>query len=387
MAYPSPAIAPEFAEQQSIYPVGINQRRAPVLPEESLDSRIELVNRGLPNGGVPWFNLQHRVPQESSRLGAERRSQKPPSFEAAAPTSGNTAFLDQGAKDKNGKGKISDGNRHDGDIVGELEDLNTDLTMFEGIPKYESLVSETERIVLPPLNLVDVTPPSTLGSSSMVGWKPELDPEFQKEALWHRDHGGDFSFKVPETPSDIESLQQALEITRMDFWVRCPFNSYPDLLAAQHQGESYASQHWRLQHAFRRIWEMAPLLGSRPAPALYRLPGWVSGFDARYWTPYAWGVDDLSRAYYGGLVMMADEKNAKGRDKMNIQEWKNRLKGYALTLDINKQEAKTKARQSTGSRAVNRGPRARGGRKSQGSGRGAQGSGRGSQGMFGTFQA
>ncbi len=170
------------------------------------------MNRGLPNGGIPRFNLQHHVPQESSRLIAEKRSQEPPSPEAAAPTSGNTNLLDQAIKDGNDKGKNTIGTRYDRDDAGESEDLNRDLTMFEGTPKNQSLVPEAEGMVLPPWDQVDIAPPSTSGLSSIKEWKPELDPEFQKEAVWNLDQWGDFRFRVPETPSDIESLQQALEI-------------------------------------------------------------------------------------------------------------------------------------------------------------------------------
>ncbi len=144
---------------------------------------------------------------------------------------------------------------------------------------------------------------------------------------------------------------------------------YPAYLAAQHKGESYASQHRRLQHAFCRIWQMARLEDSSPAPALYRLPGWIFGFDARYWRPFAWGVDHPSKFYNEGLTIMADEKNAKGLEKMNFWEWKERLEDYALMLEVEKQEAKTEPRQSTGSRAANRRLRARGGRGSRKSGR------------------
>ena len=149
-------------------------------------------------------------------------------------------------------------------------------------------------------------------------WNPEMDIDFQLDEQWNLEKWGDFRFKVPADPDDIESLQQALEITRMDFWIQNPTEQYPEDLS-QYKGKSYGCQHRRLQHAFCRIWRQSE---NQPCPELYRLPQWMFGFQNCYWKPSSWGYDKRSNAYYQFLADMAMEKKENGQQSLDYQECK-----------------------------------------------------------------
>ena len=203
------------------------------------------------------------------------------------------------------------------------EDLDKDLSMFEDTPRDASILSETEELILPPFD----TPapddsPSLSTLTAMTEWEPSLDREFRTEAVEYLKNWNDFRFKIPQTIYDIESLQQALEMSRMDFWIRNPSQKYP-VGFFQYKRESYASQHRRLQWSLCRVWQA---LEEGPPPQLFRLPPWMFGFEAGYWKPSNWGFNRKSNAYNQGLVDMAAEKREIGLRRMDYSDWREKLK-------------------------------------------------------------
>lgn len=342
MQYPKPATAPETAEEHSIYPMNRQMRRDRGLDtEETLDTFIAQMDPGLGNGN-PEFDLQRQVQKAVYQLWVDKG--KPMAGPPARPAPRVSETLDERRRDRSDretsggnpapsqKGKETsmvpdesmvnwDGAKDSG------EDVERDMTVFEDTPPDASLVPEREEWNLPPFNepTEPIQPAPLTALYTLPTWDPSLDPDYQLEAQWNLEKWDDFRFKVPSTDSDRDSLQQALEITRMDFWIRNPYKGYPRVdHRATDRGESYGSQHRRLQHAFCRIWREYDAEGG-PAPELYRLPAWIFGFEACFWRPASWGMDKRSEVYHRGLSEMAAEKYAKGLQGLNYWNWKAKL--------------------------------------------------------------
>ena len=341
MQYPENAVAPETPEELSIYPIGSRQRR--VSAEEVADSVVTRLEPGEEYG--PEWNLQHFIKQESDRLWAEKRSKMlDPS------TSGMTTVKEPGRLDPN-IGFELDGGILEGTSIPVGTIPNTRYVLHESMrwidvadpdqqdpstsdrpPGDESLLSEIPEWVLPPWDQpTPPSPPSLSTLSAMPSWAPSLDAAYQTSLLTHLPHSTDMRFQPPQTPTDIASLQHALEMTRMDFWLQSPTETYPaDLSRYGH--ESYASQHRRLQHAFCRVWREYRAETTAP-PELFRLPGWMFGFGCGDWTPSSWGVGGRARAYNGVLAEMAGEKREKGLEGVVYREWKGRIAATEGLLD------------------------------------------------------
>ena len=203
------------------------------------------------------------------------------------------------------------------------DDFDKDLSMFEDTPRDASILSESEEWILPPFDTPAPDDPPILSTlTAMTEWKPSLDREFRTEAVEYLENWNDFRFKIPRTIHDIESLQQALEMSRMDYWIRNPAQRYP-VGFFQYKRESYASQHRRLQWSLCRIWQE---FEKEPPPQLFRLPPWMFGFEPHYWKPSSWGFNRKSNAYNQGLVDMAAEKSKNGLRHMDYSYWRETLK-------------------------------------------------------------
>ena len=299
------------------------------LPPPPVTGPIDNLDRG--------FNFQEDVQRSIIRLWAEKQRKMPPPSLAV---SNNTNSTVQGRVPPININTTTNtphprpDNMPNFVLGSDSEDLDRDFTMFDDTPRDRNMVTEKEWSFYP---YDQPEPDRTLSLSrlpSLEEWVPELDTNFQLEAQWHLDNESDYRFKAPKTSNDVASLQQALEITRMDFWIRNPRQTYPPDLS-QHKRESYGSQHRRLQHAFSRICRE---VGNEPAPELYRLPAWMFGFAPYYWTPSTWGVDKRSRVYNQGLVEMAAEKNEKGVHGVDYLRWKATLEGLVRVVE---EEART----------------------------------------------
>ena len=332
MQYPKPATAPETAEEHSIYPMNRQMRRdRGDGAEETLDTFIAQMDPGLGNGD-PEFDLQHQVQKAAFQLWVDKGKPMapPPAGEHSRDPSDRETSGGKPTSSQKGKETATDFDESmvnwDGARDSE-EDVERDLTIFEDTLPDASLVPEREEWNLPPYNEPDepIQPAPLTVLYTLPTWDPSLDPDYQLEAQWNLEKWDDFRFKVPSTDSGMDSLQQALEITRMDFWIRNPYQGYPRVgHRAVDRGESYGSQHRRLQHAFCRLWRGYDAEGG-PAPELYRLPAWIFGFEACYWRPASWGMDKRSEVYNRGLSEMAAEKNAKGLQGVNYRNWKAKL--------------------------------------------------------------
>lgn len=332
MLYPANAQHSETPEKLSIYPVTNKMLKTPVSAEESTDPHLA---PGPWNDWDPEFDLQYQVQKECGRLWIEKHNKMSPQPNPAAVKS---EMISQ--PDKN-TGHQSDARKSDGDTTTREKTKNTrrvlhesmgwenaaspenskiDFSMFDEFSRDQSILPEIEEWVLPPWDTVDDAPSPT-DLSSIAEWDPSLDLEFQNEAQENLEKWSDCRFKVSQTPADIESLQRALEITRMDFWIKNPNERYPEDLS-QYETESYASQQRRLQHAFCRSWRR--FHGTIP-PELFRLPNWMLGFEECYWKPSSWGYDRRSNAYNQGLAKMAAEKKEMGLWSVDYREWKARL--------------------------------------------------------------
>ena len=321
MIYKKIAIPPETLEEHSIYPVGDRLRKVPQ-SEESLDSQMG-PERGYSRN--PELNLQYQVRNEITRLWVEKHSKTAEDTDRLDRDTGHQSGVVKSDGDPTIREEIPNSRRvlheslewHDDS---DAENLDKGLTVFADTPRDEGIVEERGEWLLPPWDVPDpIHAPSLTALSSMTEWDPEADIDFQTEA---RAGWSDCRFKVPQTPADIESLQKALEITRMDFWIRSPNERYPEDLS-QYKKESYGSQHRRLQHAFCIIWRD---LETEAPPALYRLPEWMFGFEYCYWKPSSWGHNRRSNAYNEGLAAMAAEKNEKSLENLRYQDWKAKLK-------------------------------------------------------------
>ena len=209
------------------------------------------------------------------------------------------------------------------DDVMDHEDFDKDLSMFEDTPRDASILSETEEWILPPFDTpVPEDPPSLSTLTAMTEWRRSLDGEFMTEAAEYFEKWNDFRFKAPRTIHDVESLQQALEMSRMDFWIRNPAQRYP-VGFFQYKRESYASQHRRLQWSLCKIWQE---FEKEPAPQLFRLPPWMFGFESCYWKPSSWGFNRKSNAYNQGLADMAAEKRENRLRHLDYSYWREALK-------------------------------------------------------------
>ena len=351
MLYGANAIPPATRQEHSIYPVNSQLRKDLGLPEASAEPKMrprnveamqKIEDRRLKEyvqGEKATRSLQNEFWKDSQRLHAEKESRMNIPSRPTTATSENTNRQDRSA-DHQSDVEISESSTSRGkarETLGDspknvnwddgtsLADPEGDFTMFDDTPSDQYLVEEKEEVVYSPWNIIEPNhTPSLSALSSMTSWDPKLDQPFQIDAEWNLEKWDDFRFKVPQTPTDIESLQQALEITRMDFWVRNPVERYPEDLS-QYKRESYGSQHRRLQHAFWRIWQD---FHREPPPELYRLPSWMSGFNECYWKPSSWGIDIRSRAYYQGLADMAATKNERGLQSLDLRDWKARLKEH-----------------------------------------------------------
>lgn len=323
MPYEANAIAPATQREHSIYPVNSQLQKIPAHPEASIHPKMRPRDlegnqkheawrlKGYLQAEKETRGLQREVWKEGQRLQAEKESRVNIPSKSTTATSENTKRPDRNAD-----------HQSDVEIIGDSADSESDFTMFDDTPRDRYLVEEKEEMVFSPWNVTEPNhTPSLSALSSMTEWDPQLDQAFQIDAEWNLSKWDDMRFKVPQTPTDIESLQQALEITRMDFWVRNPIEEYPDDLS-QYGRESYGSQHRRLQHAFCRIWQT---YYSEPPPELYRLPAWNFGFDECYWKPSSWGFDTRSTAYNQGLADMAAAKDEKGLQSLDLRHWKARL--------------------------------------------------------------
>lgn len=332
--YETNAMPPAFPQENSIYPVNSQLRRVSVRVEASTDPKRR---PSAQNNWNPQFSLQNQVRRECERLWTEKESKM------RSPSRPTTAISEKTNRVDRNTDHQSDGKVPAGDSISREKTEDTlgvwlgsiyrdnetdpaysdrDLTMFEDTPRDQYLVKKREKWVYYPWNIIEPDhTPSLSALSSMTEWDPELDKAFQIDAEWNLEEWGDFRFRSPQTPADIESLQQALEITRMDFWIRNPTETYPEDLSP-YKRESYGSQHRRLQHAFCRIWQE---FDSEPAPELYRLPNWMFGFDMRYWKPSSWGGDTRSNAYNQALAEMAAERNEKSLQSLDYRHWKARL--------------------------------------------------------------
>ncbi|CAD6574397.1 MAG: hypothetical protein ASARMPREDX12_006576 [Alectoria sarmentosa] len=341
MGYPARAVFPETPEELSIYPVTHRMLKIPISPEASTDPHIDLA---LQDNLDPELDLQYQVRKASDRLWAEKNSKMLPSPRPALADTEETRPPDRDT------GHQSDVEEHDGDSPprektkntrkvlhesldwddeADPADLHKDFSMFDETPRDQSILPEIEEWLLPPWDSSEPDHKRSLSTlSSMTEWDPENDLDFQIESQQSLERLNDCRFKVPETPSDIESLQRALEMTRMDFWLRNPSERYPEDLS-QYKRESYASQQRRLQHAFCRIWQD---IDRESPPELYRLPVWMFGFESCYWKPSRWGNNRLSRAYNEALAEMAAEKNEKGLQSVQYHEWKARLKERLIAV-------------------------------------------------------
>lgn len=326
--YPAHADTPATSEEHSIYPMNSRLQKAPVAPEEGMLSRMNRIYPGMLDSRDPRFNFQYQVRMDLRRLEAEKWSKMPYLISPPTSNSGTAGRPDQQIVHQSNQ-KVKTRNTRtmthesvDLDDAAEPEELDRDFTMFEDTPRDQSIIPERAEWDLPPWDQSEPPQPPSLASlSSMTVWDPDIDPEFQTESQWNLEKWNDCRFKVPETPEDIDSLQQALEITRMDFWIKDPYECYPDEYP-QYKTESYGSQHRRLQHTFRRIGQGRNTVS---APELYRLPAWTFGFERCYWQPSTWGVDERSNAYVQGLVDMAAEKNEKGLQGVDYRSWKAKL--------------------------------------------------------------
>ena len=328
MPYPANAIPPETPEELSIYPVGHGMQKIPVAPEESTYPDV------LPSPWNNWsteFSLQHQVRKEVQRLYLQKQDELLAQPGPVTATLESTGRLDQDTRYRSDKEKSGGGPKSHENTRGTREvllesvdwdeeaDLDRDFSMFEDTPRDQSILPEKEEWTFEPPDPEHA--PSLSALSSMTEWDPEADLDFLIDAQWNLERWNDFRFKVPETPADQESLQQALEMTRMDFWIRNLRETYPEDLS-KYRGESYGSQHRRLQHAFCRIWRD---FDCDSAPELYRLPSWMFGFEYCYWKPSTWGYDRRSRAYNQGLAEMSAEKNEKGLCNVDYRNWKAKL--------------------------------------------------------------
>ena len=235
---------------------------------------------------------------------------------------GGTKNSDEGPTKIPSRGEVFNQSSNLDDAM-TFDDFDKDLSMFEDTPRDASILSESEEWILPPFD----TPapddsPSLSALTAMTEWDPSLDREFRTEAVKNLEKWNDFRFKVPRTIHDIESLQQALEMSRMDFWIKNPSGTYP-VGFFQYKRESYASQHRRLQWSFCRIWQE---FEKEPPPQLFRLPPWMFGFEPCYWKPSSWGFNRKSNAYNQGLVDMAAEKRKHGLRRMDYSYWRETLK-------------------------------------------------------------
>ena len=326
MPYSKNAMPPETREEHSIYPMGPDMRRIPRNPELS-DTAYE------PKSGFEEWSIQENAKKDIKSLEAKKWNQTAAPAGPAATTSEVVRPDRYGTERQeieggpNPRRKISEtlGFPHESmdrdDEAGP--DLERDFTMFEGTPRDSSIVSGKEWILQHAGTYELIQAPSLSALSEMPEWDPDLDTDFQNESTENLDKWSDYRFRVPKTPADIASLQQALELTRMDFWLRNPAKTYPPHLDKYHT-ESYGSQHRRLQHAFCKQWRGH---SRDPPPALYRLPAWVFGFETRYWKPANWGTDRKSEAYARGLVEMADERYGEGLRGLDYRYWRATLHG------------------------------------------------------------
>ena len=349
MPYEENAIAPATRREHSIYPVNSQLRKFPEFPEASIGQQMRPRDAQASHKMDTWKlkellrvdrqkkGLTHEVWKEGKSLWAEKESRINVPSRPATATSENTNRPDRNAQHQSdveisgtsaSRGKARDTRGvspqiENWDNVTNLADSPRDFTMFEDTPGDQYLTEEKEEVVFSPWNVMEPNhTPSISALSSMKEWDPNLDQAFQMDAEWNLEKWDDMRFKMPQTPTDRESLQQALEITRMDFWIRNPMEEYPEDLS-QYGRESYGCQHRRLQHAFCREW---PKTFLESPPELYRLPVWNFGFDECYWKPSNWGFDIRSNAYYQGLADMAAFKEEKGLQSIDLGYWKARLK-------------------------------------------------------------
>ena len=333
MHYPANAVPPETSEEHSIYPVTSGLLKIPVKPEESTGSHP---GPGQWSKGVAAMVIQYHAKDGTRRLEQEKKLM-PPLLQSNKEVSDERISLDRDTGYQGGA-KISDeGPMPHGKIppkreifdpstnwddTMDPEDFDKDLSMFGDTPRDASILSETEEWILPPWDTPALEDPPNLSTlTAMTEREPSLEREFRTEAVENLENWNDFRFKIPRTLHDIESLQQALEMTRMDFWIKNPSKTYP-VGFFKYKGESYGSQHRRLQWSFCRLWQE---FEQDSPPKLFRLPPWMFGFEPCYWKPSSWGFNKKSNAYNQGLVDMAAEKRENGLRGVDYSNWRETL--------------------------------------------------------------
>ena len=308
--------------------------KIPVKPAELAGSHP---GTGQWSNGAAAMVIQHHAMDGTRRLVQEKKLM-PPSLQSNKEVSDERVSLGRNTGYQGGPKNFDEGpmpnekipsngkvfNRSSNwDDAMDHEDFDKDFSMFGDTPRDASILSETEEWILPPFDTpAPDDPPSLSTLTAMTEWEPSFDREFMTEAVEYLETWNDFRFKTPRTIHDIESLQQALEMSRMDFWIRNPSKTYP-VGFFQYKRESYGSQHRRLQWSFCKIWHK---FEKEPPPKLFCLPPWMFGFEPCYWKPSSWGFNRKSNAYNQGLVDMAAEKRENGLRGMDHTHWIERLK-------------------------------------------------------------
>ena len=123
---------------------------------------------------------------------------------------------------------------------------------------------------------------SAISSIAEQGCDPKDDTTFQIER-YAGISNGDYRYIAPTGPGtgpeDILAIRNALRLTEVDYFQQLLQQtgtpSLPSLdPTGKRQLECYATQCYRIQKAFSHVWP-----GPQPAPMLYRLPAWKSGFE------------------------------------------------------------------------------------------------------------
>ena len=214
-------------------------------------------------------------------------------------------------------------------------DPDGDLTMFEDTPRDSSLVEVRGKMACPPYDQVELdSPPSLAKLASIPIWSPELDEEYLMEEKRCLANWNDFRFKKPHTAYEIDCVQRALEMTRLDYYF-LGFNGMYPHERSEYSHESYGSQHRRLQHRLCRTWSSMNPTGT--VPFLFRLPSWGFSFEERYWRLVRWSFHKRLNAYYEVLAAMVVEKNEKGLYAFPLKECRDKVVEMFRSMDAKAQ--------------------------------------------------
>ena len=236
--------------------------------------RIHVSGKGLKT--LPKHIINSFGSKGSSHRGAmpSRQARKKPAVIEISDDEMGTVNNEENASDDEGSRKRRDGSDPEGHEDSENEPEESQSTLRAQSPPPTYLDQDEADAILSndPLTARLANAASITRQTNRSTRRPSTIPTWIQETT-----GKDFRIIVPnafpETAEDnIAAIQDALELTRIDFFNKTGWRPRPSLIE-EHKDQSYTMQHHALQQELAKAWR-----GKERVPELYLMPRWEKSF-------------------------------------------------------------------------------------------------------------